>query len=218
MNQKPKTRNQKPIHERLGLFQKSFSGGRRKAPPSKPLIHEAIKRNEKELEKYANWKASLEHRRTVDWLNDQYAIWQVLPDDIDDSILFLNTPSSKGFAVHFDNGKITPDQSSHLLDFIKERVLMLNYRPQVSDTRTWSEKKVVKTVDRYYLKPRTSKTPDGKIKQIFGNITLELLHKDNKPFNLKFRATAYNDRLYHPPPGFSGLDERNFFNRLRKHQ
>ncbi|MEO1258326.1 MAG: hypothetical protein AAFZ15_06000 [Bacteroidota bacterium] len=176
-----------------------------KSSPSKPLIHEAIKRNEKELEKYAAWKTSLEHRRTIDWLIDQYAIWQVLPDDIHESILFLNTPSSKGFAIHFDNGKISPDQSGHLLDFIKEKVLALNYRPQVSDTRTWSEKKVVKTVDRYYLKPRTSKTPDGRIKQIFGNITLELLYKDNEPFNLKFRATAYNDRLYHPPQDFQVL-------------
>ena len=173
--------------------------------PFKPLIHEAIKRNEKELAQYENWKSSLDRRRTIDWLNDQYAIWQALPDDIDDSILFLNTPSSKGFAVHFDKGKISPDQSSHLLDFIKERVLTLNYRPQVSDTRTWSEKKVVKTIDRYYLKPRTSRTPDGKIKQIFGNITLELLHKDNTPFNLKFSATAYNDRLYHPPLEFQVL-------------
>ena len=39
-------------------------------------------------------------------------------------------------------------------------------------------------------------------------ITLELLHQDNKPFNLKFRTTAYNDRLYHPPQNFQVLMNR----------
>ena len=149
----------------------------------KPLIHETIVRDEKELAVYQAWKESLEHRRSIDWLNDQYAIWQVLPKEIDESILFLNTPSSKGFAVHFKESFIENHHAVHLFDY----------------------KNAVQTVDRYYLKPRTSKTADGKINQIFGNITIELLHKDNVPFNLKFQATAYNDRLYQPADDFQLL-------------
>ena len=171
----------------------------------KPLIHETIVRDEKELAVYQAWKESLEHRRSIDWLNDQYAIWQVLPKEIDESILFLNTPSSKGFAVHFKESFIENHHAVHLFDYLKEKVLTLNYRPQVQDSRTWSDKNAVQTVDRYYLKPRTSKTADGKINQIFGNITIELLHKDNVPFNLKFQATAYNDRLYQPADDFQLL-------------
>ncbi len=172
---------------------------------SKPLIHEAIERGEKELQAYQKWKESLDHRRSIDWLNDQYAIWQVLPNDIDEAILFLNTPSSKGFAVHFQKSNFDHKNAAHLFDFLKEKVLTLNYRPQVSDTRTWSSENTVQTMDRYYLKPRTSKTTEGKINQLFGNITIELLHRDNTPFNLKFRATAYNDRLYEPAYDFQLL-------------
>ena len=173
--------------------------------PSKPLIHEEINRSEQELQTYQAWKKSLDYRRTIDWLNDQYAIWQVLPQDIDDSLVFLNTPSSKGFAVHFQKTKIGAQQATLLFDYLKEKVLTLNYRPQVSDTRTWSANSVVQTTERYYLKPRTSKTAEGKIKQLFGNITIELLHKNNVPFNLKFRSTSYNDRLYLPPDDFKVL-------------
>lgn len=173
--------------------------------PSKPLVHEVIKRDDREMEAFEVWKDSLDCRRIIDWLNDQYAIWQVLPNDIDDAILFLNTPSSKGFAIHFAQSAIDTNHTNYLLDYLKEKVLQLNYRPQVADSRTWSDKQAVKTMDRYYLKPRTSKTAEGKINQIFGNITIELLQKDNKPFNLKFQATSYNDRLYEPASDFSHL-------------
>ncbi|MEZ4956794.1 MAG: hypothetical protein R2825_24770 [Saprospiraceae bacterium] len=174
---------------------------------SKPLIHESIVRDEKELQSYRAWKESLEHRRSIDWLNNQYALWQALPNEVDDAILFLNTPSSKGFAVHFIESNLDLQHAAYLFDFLKEKVLTLNYRPQVSDTRTWSDKKAVQTLDRYYLKPRTSKTSEGKINQLFGNITIELLYRDNTPFNLKFRATAYHDRLYQPADDFQFLME-----------
>ena len=36
-------------------------------------------------------------------------------------------------------------------------------------------------------------------------ITIELQHRDNSPFNLKFQATAYNDRLYKPAQDFKLL-------------
>ncbi len=171
----------------------------------KPLIHESIVRDEQEKQAYAEWKKSLEHRRSIDWLNHQFVTWQSLPNELDDAILFLNTPSSKGFAIHFKESDIDYRHATYLFDFLKEKVLSLNYRTQVSDTRTWSDKKAVQTLDRHYLKPRTSKTADGKIRQLFGNITIELLHRDNTPFNLKFRATAYHDRLYQPADDFEFL-------------
>ena len=186
-------------------FFKNYFQEAEKSSSSNPLIHESIERDEKELQAYRAWKESLEHRRCIDWLNGQYAIWQILPNEVNDAILFLDTPSSKGFAVHFKESTIKQEHTSHLFDYLKEKVLMLNYRTQVSDTRTWSGKKAVETVDRYYLKPRTSKTEEGKINQLFGNITIELLHRDNVPFNLKFRATAYNDRLYQPADDFQIL-------------
>ena len=186
-------------------FFKNFFQEAEESSMSKPLLHEAIVRDKSELEAYRAWKESLEHRRSIDWVNDQYVLWQALPNEVEDAILFLNTPSSKGFAVYFKESKIDSQHAAHLFDFLKEKVLTLNYRPQVSDTRTWSDKKAVHKLDRYYLKPRTSRTPEGKIRQLFGNISIELLHQDNVPFNLKFRATSYPDRVYEPADDFQRL-------------
>lgn len=171
---------------------------------SKPLIREAIKRDEKEIAAFDDWKNSLECRRLINWLNDQYAIWQVLPDDLDKTLVFLNTPSTKGFALQLTN-KERVQNPVLFFDLLKEKTQALNYRIQIADTRTWSKGKDVLTVDRYYLKPRTSKMPNGKIDQLYGNVMVELQHKNNSPFNLKFRATSYNDRLYQPALGFKEL-------------
>lgn len=172
---------------------------------SQPLIHESIERTAKEKIAFDTWKNSSACRRIINWLNDQYNLWQVLPDDTDKSLIFLNTPSSKGFALLLHKTAYDRQIATHLFDYLKEKVQTLNYKLQLSDTRTWSENNAVQTVERYYLKPRTFRNPDAKINQLYGNVMIELLLKDNLPHNLKFRATNYNDRLYAEADDFKGL-------------
>ncbi len=174
-----------------GLFQKA-----EESSPSNPYLHELINRTEEEKSAYKIWKGSLSQRRMMDWLNDQYAIWQALPDDIDPAIDFLNTPSSKGFVIHLSKKEYPREDAIHLFDYFKEQVLALNYKPQLSDTRTWSQKSWVETVERHYLKPRQNWAGEKKINQRFGNVTIELTFRNDLPHHLKFRATSYSDHLY----------------------
>ncbi len=172
---------------------------------SNPLVHEPIERTEKEVLALNEWRGSPECREIMAWLNDQYALWEVLPTDIDEGVDFLDTPSSKGFAVHFHKMEKGRQNAAHLLDYLKEKMLGLNYKAQMSDSRTWAEKEAVVTVERHYLKPRTSLTANAKINQQFGNVTIELLARDNIPHDLKFRATGYHDRLYEKASDFKDL-------------
>ncbi len=183
-----------------GLFQKEAESS-----PSNPYLHELIERTEAEKAAYNIWKGSLSHRRMMDWLSDQYAIWQVLPQDIDPAIDFLDTPSSKGFAVHLYKNKHPRDEAAHLLDYLKEQMLALGYKPQISDTRTWSQKSWVETVERHYLKPRPAWAGDKKFDQRFGNVTIELSLRNDAPHHLKFRATSYHDHLYAKADDFRDL-------------
>ncbi|HHM20567.1 MAG TPA: hypothetical protein ENJ20_00965 [Bacteroidetes bacterium] len=178
-----------------------------KSSPANPLLHEQIDRSLSHEEQFRDWKNSPECRHCTDWLKEQYARWQTLPSQTDEHIVFLHTPSSKGFAVFFHRDAIASRHAHYFFDYLKERALTLDYRPQISDSRTWTNPEAVYNMYRYYLKPRTSKTSDGKINQLFGNILIELLLKDDEPFNLKFRATSYNDRLYLPPDDFELLME-----------
>jgi hypothetical protein len=178
--------------------------------PSQPLIHELIQRSEEETTDYERWKNTLVCRRLVDWLDNQYAVYRVLPHDVDEGLDFLHTPSSKGFVVHFNQTRYSRRDATHFFDYLKEQVLTLGYRPQISDTRTYHRSSWVETVERHYLKPRPhfpaeAEAAPEKIDQKFGNILIELELRDEQVHNLRFRATSYNDRLYAEAEDFQVL-------------
>lgn len=184
-----------------GLFKEA-----EQSSPSNPVIHEVITRSEAERADYLQWKDALMRRRLINWLSDQYAIFKVLPNDIDEALDFLDTPSTKGFAIHFYKTNYTRREVIFLSEYLKEQVLALNYRTQVADTRTYNRSQWVETIERHYLKPRYgAPTEEGKLKQRFGNITIEVLLRNDQVHQLKFRATSYKDHLFHSPEDFHDL-------------
>ena len=178
--------------------------------PTEPAVHELIERDDEELADYARWKKTLARRRLFDWLNDQYALFQA-GRGTDRAISFLDTPSSKGFVIHFHETQYSREEIGHFFHYLKERILELNYRTQISDRRVFSRADWVETQERHYLKPRTRKQRQagppgrGELDQKFGNITVELELRDDRPWNLRLRATTYQDALYNTPETFRAL-------------
>ncbi len=174
--------------------------------PSQPYIHEMIERTEEEKSDYEQWKETLVRRRLQDWLNDQYALFRMDPDRTDQALDFLDTPSSKGFVIHFHETRFSERDVVHFFDFLKEQVLHLNYSTQISDLRTYSRSSWVETVQRHYLKPKKSKYPtEGKFHQSYGNVMIECTSRDDQVYDLKFRATVYQDSNFHDPAEFKDL-------------
>ncbi|MBK7871283.1 MAG: hypothetical protein IPJ74_11700 [Saprospiraceae bacterium] len=182
------------------LFNKS-----EESSPSQPYLHEMIERSEEEKSDYAHWKETLVRRRLTDWLNDQYAIFRVLPNDIDEAMDFLDTPSSKGFVIHFYKTNYSRRDVTHLLDYLREQVLGLDYRTQISDSRTFNRPNWVETIERHYLKPKPDFQHEGKFNQKYGNITIEMSLRNEQPHQLKFQATSYKDHLFKDAHDFEEL-------------
>ncbi|THH36347.1 hypothetical protein [Neolewinella litorea] len=178
--------------------------------PTEPAVHEMIERDPAELEQYERWKKTLARRRLFDWLTDQYAIFQT-GRPTDQAISFLDTPSSKGFVIHFNDTHYSREEIGHFFHYLKERILELNYRTQISDRRVFSREDWVETQERHYLKPRTRHQREagppqrGELDQKFGNITVELELRNDQPWNLRLRATTYQDALYNEPETFRAL-------------
>jgi len=178
---------------------------------NKPFIHELIERSKAELEVYEEWKEKIVARQLLAWLHDQYTIYKVLPDDIDKAIGFLNTPSSKGFVIYFNKTSYTRQDALFLGDWLKEKVQAINlYRTQVSDTKSYSYKGEVEQLDRHYLKPKPNFKKGGPIEkdhfiQKYGNILIETILRNDMPYQLKFSATVYNDRLFKKAEDFDDL-------------
>lgn len=183
-----------------GLFDKSAESS-----PTQPYLHELIERSTDEKADYAHWKNTLVRRRLTDWLSDQYAIFRVLPDDIDEAMDFLDTPSSKGFVIHFHKTRYSRRDVTHFSDYLKEQVLALDYRTQISDTRTFNRTHWVETIERHYLKPRPDFMSKEKFNQKYGNITIEVVLRNEQPHHFKFQATSYKDHLFQDAQAFEEL-------------
>ena len=195
--------------DKLWPYLRNLFSKAEESSPSQPLLHQLIERSSAELADYERWKKTLVRRRLIDWLFNQYAIYQALPLDIDEALDFLDTPSSKGFVIHFAQTRYSRRDATFFFDYLKEKVRELGYRTQVSDTRTYNRPNWVETVARHYLKPRPTfqmeEQASGKFNQKFGNITIELEIRDEQVHNLRFRATSYNDHLYEEAEGFGEL-------------
>ncbi|RME92313.1 MAG: hypothetical protein D6772_17050 [Bacteroidetes bacterium] len=190
-----------------GFWQKLFKLGQsaETSSPHKPAIHELLKRTADEQADYTHWKNSFVARRLLDWLGDQYAIFLHQPADTDIAIDFLDTPSSKGFVIHFHQTNYSRREATYLFDLFKEKVAQLNYRVQLSDTRTFARKHWVETIEKHYLKPRHTYVEGEPLDQQFGNVMIELELRDDQVNNLRFRATHYSDRNYQEPQSFREL-------------
>lgn len=176
--------------------------------PTQPYLHELIQRREEEKADFDHWKNTLVRRRLSDWLNDQYAIFKVLPNDIDEAMDFLNTPSSKGFVVHFYKTNYSRRDAIHFMDYLKEQVLDLDYRVQISDSRIFNRPDWVETIERHYLKPKPDFMRQGKFNQKYGNVTIEMTLRNDLPHQLKFQATSYKDHLFQDAQDFEVLMQK----------
>jgi hypothetical protein len=172
--------------------------------PAHPAIHELIERSAEDQLDYQQWKTTLSKQRLLDWLIDQYAVF--LSDGRQDrAIDFLDTPSSKGFVMHFHETQYSEREITHFFDYLKERVQALNYRSDISDRRVFSRAQWVESQERHYLKPRNKYVENEAINQRFGNITIELEKRDDQVRNLRLRATIYKDALYQEAKTFPSL-------------
>jgi hypothetical protein len=173
--------------------------------PARPFIHELIERSADHKQALDHWKHTMVCHRLLGWVVTQYQLYLTKPDETDESIDFLHTPSSKGFVIHLDKTNYTLRESSFLLDLLKERVIQEGYRVQVSDRRIYQKSKWVETAERHYLKPKPEFSSPGIIRQRYGNITILLLLRNDQPFQLQFQSTAYRDHLFQEAEGFGNL-------------
>ncbi|MEO1517624.1 MAG: hypothetical protein AAFV95_21550 [Bacteroidota bacterium] len=191
----------------LWEYVKSLFEQAEQSSPSQPVHHGLIERSETEQEDYQHWKSTFSSRRLLNWLNEQHIQYLVNADHLDEAIDFLNTPSAKGFVIHFEKTRYPRRETVHLFDLLKERVLLQGYRSYISDVRTYNRTSWVETIQRHYLKPPSQlRQPiKEKFEQKYGNITIQLVEHDQKVAYLKFNATSYKDHLFKDADDFKEL-------------
>lgn len=183
------------------LFQKVEQSSK-----TQPVLHDPIIRSVKELAAYENWKKWMVKKQLIKWLETEYVNFLKDGQPVDKSIIFLDTVSSKGFAIHFSELRYNTIQANHLFDYLKEKIIALNYKKYSGDIKTYTKGTIIESLAKYYLKPSLKNMLKGPLfNQEFGNITIELICQNDLPTLLKFSATVYNDRSYQSPKSFGAL-------------
>jgi hypothetical protein len=175
------------------IYRKLF-GGEGAAPAAAPFVSERLLRSASFAERHTRWKTSADARKQLDAL---YAAWVDL-EQLHTSHPYMvryRSAQANGLAIYAGFG-FAPETYNHLLDLFLERVLELGYRRTNADRRHRDRGDKVERTDRYYLKPVLGDVATPPLDQRYGNITLELVAHNDKPFLLKVMAAVYSDRMY----------------------
>lgn len=169
-----------------------------------PAVHKVLERTFASREAYASWKYGGNVKETMEWLLSNYQS-NISGGKVDRSIAFLDTPSKKGFVLYLMDGHLETNHPEHLMDFIKERVLDLGYTLYTSDLKSYSQGEDVESQQRHYLKPPLNFVPNKKLSQLFGNIAIEYILRNDQPYMFKFSATTYQDYMFEDAQTFEQL-------------
>lgn len=171
-----------------------------------PVLHELIARTNEEKHQYEIWKLNNHKDYLVGFLAKQFDDYFTTQSPKTDNLLILHTQKSRGFMLTYQPVQATAQQFQYLFDYLKEQVKKLNYSVYVSDVKNFARPTYVQTIERHYLKPRFS-VPDeqGKLNQLYGNITIEHLLHNDQPIQIKFICHPYSDHNFTQPLHFKDL-------------
>ncbi len=172
---------------------------------SQPFVSEKLIRSDTFAEKYKEWKEKRRVNRRLDAL-------KIAMDELNNHagshpyLVRYKSPEANGFALYAGFG-FRDEEYSFLLDHFGEIILTLGYRIYTSDRRHSDKGEYVERIDRHYIKPAPSSIANAPLNQLYGNILIELILRNDKPFLLKLIASVYAGRQYSEPLTFDALVE-----------
>jgi len=198
----------------MSFFDKLISEifGTHKVNSILPLVEEEIKRHESYRQGYFKWVNEGKYRWLTQKIYQNYTL-KKKNEAADLQVHLLKSSGASGFAVTYSL-LMDEKELQYLFDYLRDRVLNLNYKLYTSDRRIFDRKEYVETIEKHYLKPPIAKIaaqgdehPANKetIDQRYGNILIEYISINEKPSFLRFMTHYYSDFLYSPAQPFDDL-------------
>jgi len=118
---------------------------------------------------------------------------------------FIKQNGINGFAVDCFAYDLSVEEWRHIQVFCLQMIKNLQYVMHVNKVYSKSNQKQLVTTYKYYLKPSLKLMMDIPSEQLFGNISLELILQNSKPFRFLLHANYYSDRNYKKEKSFIQL-------------
>lgn len=158
-------------------------------------IHEVLTRDQKFMKKYKEWtKGEAFGILKKDLLKS----WEFKLKELDPPLDMMTYTSdyANGFTLYPDSGR-HKYSFVHLMEYLKEKLMDASYRPVHSVRKMEEKNQIIETFEKYYLKPPLSS--EVPIKQMYGNVEIEVLKHGKEEKRLKFLVSIYSDRKYTKP-------------------
>jgi len=173
--------------------------------PTKPFVQEWLDRTEEEEKDLFSWQLSMSALELNSLVLSQFKEFNKSKKNSHKLVYFLKNQSSGGFMLYFSKTDYSLRDAQRFMDFLNMKIKGNGYKTQVADYKLYTKNDHPERLERFYLKPKLMPAIDGKAQQLFGNILIELIIRDEKPRQLKFQATTYTDYQFVEGKSFEEL-------------
>lgn len=187
------------INKLYNLFRKE-----EKKIPAQPIIHEAWSPDEV-------WSASSDFDKNqsqmlLQSVYNQFLLWKNNPED-SHQFHFIDGEKASGFSIYCKKNNINNFQALVFLSHILMKSRKLNYVVNVVDVMTRQKGENLEAIFRIYIKPSAKLRIKPKAEQIYGNLHLEFISKNDQAYQIKIQALKYSDQNFEEPMEFDGYLE-----------
>ena len=124
---------------------------------------------------------------------------------LDEKFHYLHSSGMEGFAIDLKNRGDSFQYWRMVQRALLERLQIIRYVKQYAGIESSKQEDELSANYKYYLKPSYKLNKSLPMNQLYGNISLELILKNDVPFRFKFLSNTYSDRNYKEPMPFEDL-------------
>lgn len=177
-----------------------------KSPTGLPFVHEVVDFENFPHNEYLEWKNGRTHQLMKQRLQQAFFNYTTSGGPMDAAFEFYHTPMSKGFVLfQRKNYRLNQWDYKFFQYYISNLLKENNYILNLADHRSHSKGSWIEKITRFYHKPAAKMRRAPLAAQLFGNVSIEFIMRDDHPYMLRLIANSYQDQNFAPPQPFSEL-------------
>ncbi|MFT6337367.1 MAG: hypothetical protein ACI86M_000026 [Saprospiraceae bacterium] len=193
-------------------FLKTFFSSQPKLPSKVPFLHEAIDVKNYALSDLLLWQGQGNLERLTIIVERAFSDELITGKSISATTSIMKSSHANGWIIHCGKYDFTDLDYKHFAYLLYKKVNGMGYTLNLAEIRSQERTPNIENITKYYLKPslRNRFIAEGTnlANQLYGNITIEYKMVNDRPFEFKFTAHAYQDSKYLPPLDFSDLIDK----------
>lgn len=194
------------------VIQRVFPSTKANAAKVAPIrVQEKITYSDKFIQSYEAWISKTDTMLWLQYLKDSINL-RLNGIEGPANIQCFSMDATRGFAI-INEEKSHDERLPYLLYHIQLQLKELGYIPQKAGRAIEDQGSFVQTKEGFYMKPNVylgANEETGKLNQLYGNVTLELVYADKRASFLKIVTTWYVDHNFSEAAPYDDLLEKLF--------